>query len=204
MNSKVRKILIVCAGIVIFAICAILFITFTGKKDKDKSAFRTEPTVTIETPDKINDEHFSVDVTISSMGDEVYPAVSMCIGFDSERIEFKGLRNGNVKVMGDTSDGQFPEWSIDNDYSNETGKINIMYLDISGGKYAFSDSLLNDKNNTLFTLDFSLRDNAESGDTYEFDIEDAVFATADSEKSLASISGTLKTNNGKVVLEDRK
>lgn len=202
MSSKAKKILCICAGIIIVAVCVIIFVMSAGKEDKNKSTVRTEPTVTIKTPEKINDNDFSVDVTVSSLGDAIYPAVSMCIDFDSEYLELQGVKNGNVKVMGNTSDGQIPEWNIDTGYSNETGKINIMYLDVSGGKYAFSDSFLNDRDNILFTLDFSLKDNAESGNIYEFDIEDAVFATSDSKKSLAVNSGTLKTQNGKIILED--
>lgn len=204
MSSKVRKILFICAGIIVVAVCAVLLITSVNKDGKNKSAVRTEPTVSIKTPETISSDHFSVDVAISSMGEEIYPAVSMCIGFDSENLEFQGMTNGNVKVMSDTEDGQFPEWNTDSVYSNETGKINVMYLDISGGKYAFSDNLLNDGDNILFTLDFSLKDNAKSGDVYEFDIQDAVFATTDSQKSLSSSSDTLKVQNGKVTLEDRQ
>ncbi len=200
MISKTKKIVCICTGIVIIAVCVTMFFLLSHKDDKNKSTVRTSPTVTIETPEKVDNDNFSVDVTLSSLGDSIYPAVSMCIDFDSEYLEFHGITNGNVRVMGDT----VPEWNVDTGYSNETGKINIMYLDVSGGKYAFSDSLLNDNDNILFTLDFSIKDNAQSDNTYEFDIEDAVFATENSENSLAVNSGTLKTQNVKFIPEDLK
>ena len=98
--------------------------------------------LTIETPQKISTsqtEALSLDVTISNLGESLYPAMSASISFDSSRLEFLGLGEGNVFVHDDSnSSGQkLPEWSCNIEKSNESGMINLMYLDMSGGKYAF-------------------------------------------------------------------
>ena len=68
------------------------------------------PTLTVETPQKLSvseTEAFALDVTISELGDALYPAMSMSIGFDSSRLEFLGIGEGNVFIHDDqNSEGQ--------------------------------------------------------------------------------------------------
>lgn len=204
MNLKSEKI-----SKIIFIFC-IIFMSFSGcnsvsEEESVPEENHLESVLTIETLSGLkadNHEIFSVDVTISALGSEIYPAMSMCIDFDASNLEFTGIEDGNVFVTGDTADGQLPDWSVNTELSNKTGQINIMYLDTSGGRYAFSDSLLDNDKNILLRLDFRLRDSVKAGDTYDISVQDAVFATSDSEKSLASNSGTLKIQNGKIIPED--
>lgn len=194
----------------IIFIINIVLMSFSGcnsvpEKDNKSVKNNLENILTIETPPELkadNREIFPVDVTISALGNEIYPAMSMCIDFDASELEFIGIEDGNVFITGDTADGQLPDWSVNTESANETGQINIMYLDITGGRYAFSDKFLDNDKNILLRLDFLLRDDAKSGDTYEISVKDAVFAASDSEKSLASSAGTLKIQNGKIILED--
>ena len=169
----------------------------------NKKAFSA--VLTIETPQKISksmDEPLTLDVTISDLGEVLYPAMSASIGFDSSRLEFLGLEEGNVFVHDDkSSSGQkLPEWSCNVEKSNESGKINLMYLDMSGGKYAFDKNLLAEEDNVVFRLKFRLRGSVRSGDVCELVVEDAVFAASDEEQSLAMTTKTLKAKNSKIVI----
>lgn len=161
--------------------------------------------LTIETPQKVSassKESLTLDVTISDLGETRYPAMSASISFDASRLEFLGLEEGNVFVHDDSnSSGQkLPEWSCNVGQSNANGRINIMYLDMSGGKYAFDKNLLAEEDNVVFRLKFRLRGSVRTGDICELIVEDAVFAASDEAQSLAMTTGTLKAKNSKIVI----
>lgn len=165
-----------------------------------------QPTLEIETPQKISLSQggaFFLDVTISDLGEVIYPAASMSIAFDASCLEFLGIEEGNVFITGDENGAgqsrRLPDWNCNVQKSNETGLINIMYLDMTGGKYAFRKDLLSEDDNVLLRLHFRMRGSARSGDFYELVVEDAVFAASDESQSLAMTTGTLKTRNGKIV-----
>ena len=164
-----------------------------------------EPTLTVETPQKLSASQrseFTLDVTISSLGDAHYPAMSMSITFDPSRLEFLGVEEGNVFIHNaETSTGrQLPDWSCNVENSNDTGMINIMYLDTTGGKYAFGKELLAEDYNVVLRLRFRLRGSVRSGDVLELILEDAVFAASDETKSLAMTRHTLNTKNSRLVI----
>ena len=163
------------------------------------------PTLTIETPQKINiseTEEFTLDVTVSTLGEAIYPAASMSIAFDSSRLEFIGVEEGNVFIRDDKSDisQKLPNWSCNPKQSNKSGKINIMYLDTTGGKNAFSKELLAEDDNVVLRLTFRLRGSVRSGDVCDLIFDDAVFAASDENESLAMTRDTLKVRNGKIVI----
>ena len=90
------------------------------------------PTLIVETPQKLSvsqAEDFTLDVTMSDLGDARYPAMSMSIAFDSSRLEFLGVEEGNIFILSDenSSGQQLPDWSCNVQSSNDTGLINIMY-----------------------------------------------------------------------------
>ncbi len=201
--TRKQKIIITVIAVVIILI-VLLIILFLPKKIKNSGI----PTLTVETPLKQSisaKEEFSVDILLSDLGDELYPAASMSIVFDSSHLEFTGISEGNIMISGDEradgSSGKLPEWSVDVERSNKTGQINVMYLDMTGGKYAFNKEYMGDKH-ILMRLDFRLRGSAESDDVYNLEITDAVFAATDENNSLASINDTLITENGKVVVTE--
>lgn len=163
------------------------------------------PTLTIETPQKLSaseSEYFTLDVMISDLGDAIYPAASFCIGFDPAYLEFLEVKEGNV-FIGNNSESvpkNLPEWSYNATAANESGQINLMYLDLTGGKYAFSKELLADEDNVVFRLSFRLRGSAGAGDFYYLTVENAVFAASDETQSLATNKDTLKTKHGKIIV----
>ena len=201
MNPKTKKKLFIGIGAGVLLLLLILFLLFMNW---DKITGGT-PTLTIETPQKISKsetEEFSLDVTISSFGDAIYPAASMSISFDSSRLEFIGVEEGNVFIRNDEGDipQKLPNWSCNPEQCNKAGKINIMYLDTTGGKNAFSKELLAEEDNVVLRLKFRLRGSVRSGDICDLIFDDAVFAASDETQSLAMTTDTLKVRDGKIVI----
>ena len=163
------------------------------------------PTLMVETPQKLskaNTTEFTLDVTISNLGDALYPAMSISIAFDASRLEFLGVEEGNVFVY-DTENStgrQLPQWSYDVASSNASGRINIMYLDLTGGKHAFGKNLLAEEDNVVLRLRFRLKGSVRAGDVMDLVVEDAVFAASDEKQSLAMTRNTLRVRNGKIVI----
>jgi hypothetical protein len=84
--------------------------------------------------------------------------------------------------------------------SNDTGLINIMYLDMTGGRNAFTKELLAEDYNVVLRLKFRLRGSVRPGDVLDLIVEDAVFAASDEPQSLAMTTDTLKVKNGRLVI----
>ena len=163
------------------------------------------PTLIVETPQKLSvsqTEDFTLDVTVSDLGDARYPAMSMSITFDSSRLEFLGVEEGNIFILSDENSAgqQLPDWSCNVQSSNDTGLINIMYLDMTGGRNAFTKDLLADDYNVVLRLKFRLRGSVRPGDVIDLILEDAVFAASDETQSLAMNRDTLKIKNGRLVI----
>lgn len=164
-----------------------------------------KPTLTVETPQKLSAsqrEEFTLDVSVSHLGEVRYPAASMSIAFDPSRLEFLGIEEGNVFILSDESNTgqQLPDWSCNVDNSNATGLINIMYLDMTGGRNAFSAELLGESDNVVLRLKFRLRGSVRAGDVLDLTVEDAVFAATDERQSLAMTTDTLGIQNGRLVI----
>jgi len=190
-------------GICVLIAAVIVLLTQCNKRSE--LPIPGEPTLIVETPQKLSvsqTEEFTLDVTISQLGDARYPAMSMSIAFDSSRLEFLGVEEGNIFILSDeNSSGQkLPDWSCNVQNSNDTGSINIMYLDMTGGKNAFSKELLADDYNVILRLKFRLRGSARPGDVLDLIVEDAVFAASDETQSLAMTTDTLKVKNGRLVI----
>ena len=163
------------------------------------------PVLTVETPQKLSasqTDTFTLDVTISELGDTIYPAMSMSLRFDPSCLEFLGIEEGNVFLTDSQVGRNLPQWSCNPEQCNKTGLINIMYLDLTGGKEAFAQSLLAEEDNVVLRLSFRLRGSARAGDVFELAVEDVVFAASDERQSLAMNQGTLKVKNGKIVVGD--
>ena len=163
------------------------------------------PTLVVETPQKLSasqTEDFTLDVTVSDLGDARYPAMSMSIAFDSSRLEFLGVEEGNIFILSDenSTGQQLPDWSYNAQSSNETGRINIMYLDLTGGRNAFTKELLSEDDNVVLRLKFRLRGSVRPGDVLDLIVEDAVFAASDESQSLAMTTETLKVKNSRLVI----
>ncbi len=201
-NKNKKKIIITGAVLLILLVFLFFFLHRGG-------VLPSAPAVTVETPAKMEErdrDAFSLELQLTSLGESVYPAASFSIGFDPAKLEFLGISEGNVIIKNSESSSgtALPEWSVNVKRSNETGMINIMYIDMTGGKYAFSKELLRDRDNVLLLLNFRLRGSVRAGDILELSLDDAVFAASDESESLSSAAGTLKTVNGRIVIGDSK
>ena len=199
IKRKKKRYIVISIVIVLFLL---LFLWLFLRKG---TVIAATPVLTIETPQKVSimdTKEIVLDMTISSFGDAVYPAASMSISFDPSKLEFIGVEEGNVFVRNDVSGvpQKLPEWSCNPDQCNKTGKINIMYLDTSGGKNAFSKEFLADEDNVVLRLKFRLRGSIRKGDVCDLIFEDAVFAASDEKESLAMTRKTLKIRNSKIVV----
>ncbi len=199
-KKRLIKLLFGVGSVLLLLLLIIVFLT--PKKDVP---LNNSPTLILETPNKISiskTNEFLVDVNISSLGNTLYPAVSMNISFDSSRLEFISVEEGNVFIRNDENDvtQKLPQWSCNSEQSNNTGLISIMYLDTTGGKNAFSKDLLADDDNVVLRLKFRLRGSVRKGDVCDLIFEDAVFAASNEADSLAMIQDTLKIRNGKIVI----
>ena len=93
-----RKVIAIGCAVVVLVIllCGILSNLFW-----DGAGKRRAPTLTVETPHRISrseTETFTLEVTVSSLGDALYPAASMSIAFDSSRLEFLGVEEGTLFI----------------------------------------------------------------------------------------------------------
>lgn len=163
------------------------------------------PVLMVETPQKLslaNTEEFTLDVTVSALEEARYPAMSMSISFDASRLEFLGVEEGNIFILSDeNSTGQkLPDWSCNVENCNDTGRINVMYLDMTGGKNAFTKAILAEDYNVVLRLKFRLRGSVRAGDVLDLIVEDAVFAASNETQSLAMTTDTLKVKNGRLVI----
>ena len=201
MEPKTKKKIYIGVIAILLILLLILFLLFCEKNN----LFSGTPILTIETPQKISiseTQEFTLDVTISSLGEAIYPAASMSISFDPSRLEFLGVKEGNVFIQDGTNSAKqkLPDWSCNTEVCNETGKINIMYLDTTGGKNAFTKELLAEEDNVVLRLEFRLRGSVRAGEVCDLIFEDAVFAASNEADSLAMIPNTLKVRDSKIVI----
>lgn len=189
--------------IVIITICVLALLVAALLLLGGKGGLTGTPTLMVETPQKLSaGEEVTLDVTLSHMGEALYPAASMSISFDPACLEFLGVEEGNVFVLdGERSSGrQLPDWSCNVAACNESGLINIMYLDMTGGRYAFSRELLAEEDNVVLRLSFRVRGSVRTGDVLGLIVEDAVFAASDEDESLAMTRNTLRVKDSRIVI----
>ena len=194
---KSKKLWVIIAALCVIA-AGVVVLLLSG----DKGPLGT-PVLTVETPQKCSaGEEITLDVTISDMGEALYPAASMSIRFDPACLEFLGVEEGNVFILDgeNTSGRQLPRWSYNTAACNESGLINIMYLDMTGGRYAFSRELLAEEDNVVLRLSFRIRGSVRAGDVLDLIVEDAVFAASEEKESLAMTRNTLRVKNSRIVI----
>ncbi len=202
--SKKKKIITV--FLILIIIIGAIFIVFRAKKELNKPVLSLIPPKPIEYSSR---EEFVVDVQLSALPHNLYPAASISVTFDNTKLEFTGAKLGTMMTYGDKRANGYsfdiPQWSCNTEISNSKGEINAMYLDTTAGKYAYcSEGFDSDKKNIVLRLGFKLKDSAISGESYNLTFKDGVFAVIDgdeSKESLAMKMGTLRTNNCRIVVK---
>ena len=203
MEGKIEKKNRKTLWLVIAALCVAVAVVVALLLSGGKGGVLGTPTLTVETPQKCSaGEEITLDVTISDMGEALYPAASMSIRFDPACLEFLGVEEGNVFILDgeNTSGRQLPQWSCNTAACNESGLINIMYLDMTGGRYAFSRELLAEEDNVVLRLTFRVRGSVRTGDVLDLIVEDTVFAASEEKDSLAMTRNTLRVRNSRIVI----
>ena len=207
-NSSSKKKLVILSSFI--AIIGVLIASTLFNEESSLSIIK--PTLTLEPPapiEVINKDEFIVDVKLSRLPKDIYPAASISIGFDNNKLEFTGVKMGTMQTYGDKilngSDYTIPTWACNVEASNKNGVVNAMYLDMTAGKFAYNeDGFEKDSKDIVLRLAFKLKDSAQSGENYYLDIRDAVFATVDGDKDKSSLAlslNTLKANNCSIVVK---
>ena len=205
-NKSKKKIIISSFLIIIVGILGMCIFN----KDIDILSF--DPTISLEPPSPVDvnsKDEIIVDVKLSKLPTNIYPAASLSVGFDNNKLEFTGVKMGTMETYGDEivngSDYTIPTWDCDVETSNSRGQINAMYLDMTTGKFAYNaDGFEKDTKDIVLRIAFKLKDSAQRGDTYYLEIKDAVFATIDGDKdktSLSTVAKTLKSNDCSIVVQ---
>jgi len=207
-NISLKKKLVILSSFV--AIIALVSVGVFFNEESSLSIIK--PTIILEPPAPIevtNKDEFIVDVKLSRLPKDIYPAASISLGFDNNKLEFTGVKMGTMETYGDQilngSDYTIPTWDCNVETSNKKGVVNAMYLDMTAGKFAYNeDGFEKDSKDIVLRLAFKLKDSAQSGENYYLDIRDAVFATVDGDKDKSSLAlslNTLKANNCSIVVK---
>lgn len=178
------------------------------------------PILSLQPPTSVgvaSHEEFTVDLVLSAMDDHLYPAASIIVDFDKNRLEFTGVKMGNVMVyenynpIGDSEAASptmmIPTWSCNTELSNQTGEIRAMYLDMTGGNNAYGTAGFDVKSqNVVLRLGFKLKDSVSAGDKIQMSLVDAVFATSGGDVDGTSMStskdlNTLRAKDAEILVK---
>lgn len=170
------------------------------------------PTLRLEAPqEKIISnykEEIIIPAVLSNLPDNSYPATSVSINFDNNKLEFVRLTIGTMESYNDydtnrdaTPSFKIPQWTYNAEIANEEGEIRAMYLDTTAGKNAYvKEGFEKSKKDIPFKLVFKLKESVIPGDKLEIDINEAVFATIDGDKDKTTLS--TKGNYSKLKIKD--
>lgn len=218
MSKKQKSIIVLIIILVLIGASAIAIYSYKMRtpevtKNEEQSDIVEIPTINL-VPSKnigVNEKkEFEVDVVLSSLPADIYPAASVSISFNKDKLEFTGVKKGEMQTYGNiSSSGEnfvVPLWDCDIKASNDSGKINAMYLDKTAGKFAYNKlGFDKESKNVVLRLNFKLKNNVKQGEKYTLDIKDAIFATVNGDKdntSLSSIKGTLKVSGCEIVIQN--
>ena len=170
------------------------------------------PTLTLKVPNEkisvTNKDEIIIPAVLSSLPDNEYPAASVSIKFNNNKLEFVGINIGTMETYNDyysERDGvpsyKIPQWTFNKDVANKDGVIKAMYLDTTAGKNAYVKSGFEvDKKDIPFQLVFKLKDSVIPSDKLIIEIEEAVFATVNGDSDKTTLS--TKDNYGKLNVKD--
>lgn len=171
------------------------------------------PSISLVSNNTINinsKDEFDIAVILSSLPPNIYPAASISINFDKEKLEFTGVKKGTMQIYGDKQlsgeDFNVPMWEFDKEVANTSGQINVMYIDKTAGRFAYNKYGFDNKlKNVVLSLKFKLKDGIKQGDKIPLDIDDAVFATINGDEdstNLSSLDNTLNINGCELLVKE--
>ena len=172
----------------------------------------SSPKLSLEGPkEKIvasNRDEIVIPAVLSKLPGNSYPAASVTIDFNKNKLEFVEIRIGTMETYDDYDESKdeeprfkIPEWVYNTETANQDGVIKAMYLDTTASKNAYSqDGFEKDKKDIPFQLVFKLKDSVIAKDKLEISISQAVFATVNGDEDKSTLS--TKDGYGKLKVED--
>ena len=202
MKIKGRKKFLI-GGAIIFVVLVVCIFIFKDIKT---------PTLKLEVPtEKITanyKDEIIVPAVLSNLPDNEYPAASVSIKFDNNKLEFVGINIGTMETYNDYDPERdeepsykIPQWTYNEEVANQEGEIKAMYLDTTAGKNAYVISgFEKNKKDIPFQLVFKLKDSVIKNDELAIEIEEAVFATVNGDVDKTTLS--TKDSYGKLKVKD--
>lgn len=202
MKIKGKKKFLI-GGAIIFVVAVVCIFIFKDIKT---------PTLKLEVPtEKITanyKDEIIVPAVLSNLPDNEYPAASVSIKFDNNKLEFVGINIGTMETYNDYDPERdeepsykIPQWTYNEEVANEEGEIKAMYLDTTAGKNAYVISgFEKNKKDIPFQLVFKLKDSVIKNDELAIEIEEAVFATVNGDVDKTTLS--TKDSYGKLKVKD--
>lgn len=142
-----------------------------------------------------SEAEIKIPVKLSGIPAKTFPAASMSVSFEKDKLEFIGIEKGTIENYL----GEVPEWKIDVKASNKLGTVNAIYLDKSGSKNSYCKSGFKPKTkDVVLYLKFKLTKEAKVKDLINLKIDDAVFATVKGDSDNTSLS----TSNGNMAVKN--
>lgn len=204
MKIKENKKIWISGGIIVLTITLVLSIFIFSIK--------TTPTLKLKvSSEKISSnykEEIIIPAVLSKLPDNEYPAASVEIKFDNNKLEFVGISIGTMETYNDydperddEASYKIPQWSYNEELANQEGVIKAMYLDTTAGKNAYvSSGFEKEKKDIPFQLIFKLKDSVIPNDELVIEIEEAVFATINGDVDKTTLS--TKDSYGKLKVRD--
>lgn len=204
MKIKENKKIWISGGIIVLTITLVLSIFIFSIK--------TTPTLKLKvSSEKISSnykEEIIIPAVLSKLPDNEYPAASVEIKFDNNKLEFVGISIGTMETYNDydperddEASYKIPQWSYNEEVANQEGVIKAMYLDTTAGKNAYvSSGFEKEKKDIPFQLIFKLKDSVIPNDEFVIEIEEAVFATINGDVDKTTLS--TKDSYGKLKVRD--
>lgn len=202
MKMKEKKMFFI-GGSIIFVVAVVCIFIFKDIKT---------PTLKLEVPtEKITvnyKDEIIVPAVLSNLPDNEYPAASVSIKFDNNKLEFVGINIGTMETYNDYDPERdeepsykIPQWTYNEEVANQEGEIKAMYLDTTAGKNAYVISgFEKNKKDIPFQLVFKLKDSVIKNDELAIEIEEAVFATVNGDVDKTTLS--TKDSYGKLKVKD--
>lgn len=155
-----------------------------------------------------NRDEIVIPAVLSKLPNNSYPAASVAINFDKNKLEFVEIRIGTMEAYDDYDESKdeeirfkIPQWVYNAEVANQDGEIKAMYLDTTASKNAYSkDGFQKDKKDIPFQLVFKLKDSVISKDKLDISIAEAVFATVNGDEDKSTLS--TKDGYGKLKVGD--
>ena len=202
MKMKEKKMFFI-GGSIIFVVAVVCIFIFKDIKT---------PTLKLEVPtEKITanyKDEIIVPAVLINLPDNEYPAASVSIKFDNNKLEFVGINIGTMETYNDYDPERdeepsykIPQWTYNEEVANQEGEIKAMYLDTTAGKNAYVISgFEKNKKDIPFQLVFKLKDSVIKNDELAIEIEEAVFATVNGDVDKTTLS--TKDSYGKLKVKD--